>query len=1388
MTKLKRKLFYFAFCICLLALISIGFAEEKQAAILFDFNEAMPESGIIRNKGIAGSVGEVRRNKPSGSIAECFVDFNGHKGFRIGTTSHNCIVIENNENINKVLEGGFYVSFGYTMPKNITSLRPKEHVLTLIAKYDTKGSRSFSIHTDIFGGVVFAVSPDGESSVSISRKIVVPGERVMIEARFEPGKEISLWVDGKSVKKSIAFNSLFQSPTPITVGARLYNNNLINFGEGIIDSVAIMSLSKTENVNNVDDSPVLEPLKTDITVAADYKQAFIRDNGLRGEICLNGIWKWQPQNKVNENSPDEANWLYRKVPADRSTAFAIKNRDGENAGKYHGIKITGKERCWVGTEISIPPEWKDRLIYLEIDGLWGDKPLLVLDGKRMFTSPNLPYKFAVKYSDKPITLRIKADAVKQNVWLRSYPKRTSVRFSSVIPSCRKKELGVIVEGVAAKNETFFSRIVVSETEDFAETVKQSEWKKINLNNNEYGFMFKMPWSDPKLWTPDAPNLYFFKIEIKDDSDKLIDRSLPQRFGFREIWIDKGILKLNGVQVNLRGNNHTPFGSKHSYLEFTGRRENILWNLKKWKEEIHLNSFFVWSQSNQGLSDRSIVLDVADELGLLVIFMLPNGQKDYATNEHVKKYNNRLIRGEVRRYSHHPSLLAWEFSGGHYTWACAPALLDEQYFEPEKYWDKIRLNTEHLLKMKEQVKTLDPMRPILTHSGGHNKVTDAHTGMVYINPDAGLQERSNWPLAWWKNCANMKPLILTEISCPYWATFYHRRTPNSFPSKDSEPLFLEHGAQLFGDRVYMAEPEECVRDFFDKGKAIDVYWRAWDKSPSPAVWDFKTEYLKYAYGAWRAYGVGFFLHTEIRPGYDNRGHPTKSPPLDNCQQPGVFVDNYQTANESVGTKLNKWGRQLQKYLDPFYSFIGGDPLFTAKDHAFYSGEKIVKRAVILNDHFYDMPVDVKWTFIEKSGAVIFEKELSGIVGAGERCLNKYMLSFIAPAVSKRTEYILYLEVKNKADTRTDSFAIEVFPLLKPEAKSEQLNLFDPVGESHSMLDAAGYTLSMIKDRIPEDGIMVIGRHVLENKENVSRLAELGFDEKLKNGLKVIVFEQACENILGLRAYENSPRRTFSTAETHPVLSGIQAEDLWFWRGESDLIKSWPKMPRKVPTYAGGWFPERFWKWGNDGNVATYVIQKPMAGAFRALINSGFDLMDAVLLESCIGRGRILFCQLDVTSRYGEDPTATKMVDNIIRYMAEVEMPDSTLTEINYEKGRDIFEGYRMRKPKGKLGWGLNDGDFYFRQKVTFPAYALGDNASIVKWENDKKNRVACSVSINDLQNNWQKYKLYKIQSALRMNQGGSSDVGVGVALHGDKYTLYPLNWHIGYVHPYTGWCW
>jgi hypothetical protein len=126
--------------------------------------------------------------------------------------------------------------------------------------------------------------------------------------------------------------------------------------------------------------------------------------------------------------------------------------------------------------------------------------------------------------------------------------------------------------------------------------------------------------------------------------------------------------------------------------------------------------------------------------------------------------------------------------------------------------------------------------------------------------------------------------------------------------------------------------------------------------------------------------------------------------------------------------------------------------------------------------------------------------------------------------------------------------------------------------------------------------------------------------------------------------------------HPVLAGLAEENLSNWRGESTtlpprLTYQKPPLFNSTPTVEWAGLPEtRVWRNGNRGNVASALIEKPAYGDFLPILDGGYSLQYASLLEHRDGRGLVLFCQTDVTGRTESDPAAGALVRNILRYVS------------------------------------------------------------------------------------------------------------------------------------------
>ncbi|MDH7569747.1 MAG: hypothetical protein QHJ73_09190, partial [Armatimonadota bacterium] len=246
------------------------------------------------------------------------------------------------------------------------------------------------------------------------------------------------------------------------------------------------------------------------------------------------------------------------------------------------------------------------------------------------------------------------------------------------------------------------------------------------------------------------------------------------------------------------------------------------------------------------------------------------------------------------------------------------------------------------------------------------------------------------------------------------------------------------------------------------------------------------------------------------------------------------------------------------------------------------------------------------------------------------------------------------------------------------------------------------------------------------------------------------------------------------------------DFRYWRDSSDLIPPWPDPgPLPPDRYA---YPERFWKWGNTNAVATYVIEKPQTGACRALLDGGFDLMETPLLECAVGRGRILFCQVDVTSRWGTNPVATRLAENLLSYLAAAPEPRPDAPAPLLPGAKEVLWDTRTADrgvpPEGPMGWGISRADLFFRETLVLPApKSAPEGGYIATLEGG---RVACGLNPEALPDARLRVKARRILAALRINTGGSDQDGPALSNHGNDDVLYPVKWPDW--DPYRNWRW
>lgn len=164
----------------------------------------------------------------------------------------------------------------------------------------------------------------------------------------------------------------------------------------------------------------------------------------------------------------------------------------------------------------------------------------------------------------------------------------------------------------------------------------------NTDKTEINITFK----NPKLWSPETPNLYLLKIFTNDTKSKLL---FVNHFGIRQIEINGTSLYLNKKRIFLKGislhEEYMPYGRTIPYEK---RKEDVK-NIKS----LGFNAIRTAHYSH----DEDF-LDIADKIGILILEEIPVFQHcDFQSSQTYYTAAN-MLEELIKRDINHPSVIWW----------------------------------------------------------------------------------------------------------------------------------------------------------------------------------------------------------------------------------------------------------------------------------------------------------------------------------------------------------------------------------------------------------------------------------------------------------------------------------------------------------------------------------------------------------------------------------------------------------------------------------------------------------------------------------------------------------------------------------------------------------
>ncbi|MFA4870584.1 MAG: glycoside hydrolase family 2 TIM barrel-domain containing protein [Pedobacter sp.] len=183
-------------------------------------------------------------------------------------------------------------------------------------------------------------------------------------------------------------------------------------------------------------------------------------------------------------------------------------------------------------------------------------------------------------------------------------------------------------------------------------VKDPQGKIIATWGNEIKAFFgdkdlwEMSFKNPKLWSPESPNLYTVQTSITAKGDTHIHQ---EKIGFRNFeFVKKGPFKLNGKRLLLRGTHrHEDHAGVAAAMTEDMIREELLMMKDMGVNFIRLGHY----------QQSRIVLDLCDSLGILVWEEIPWCRGGLG-GEVYKEQARRMLTNMIEQHYNHASIIIW----------------------------------------------------------------------------------------------------------------------------------------------------------------------------------------------------------------------------------------------------------------------------------------------------------------------------------------------------------------------------------------------------------------------------------------------------------------------------------------------------------------------------------------------------------------------------------------------------------------------------------------------------------------------------------------------------------------------------------------------------------
>lgn len=1091
------------------------------------------------------------------------------------------------------------------------------------------------------------------------------GERNFTLSLDFNGKTIAAWVNGKKISEFPDDGRLKSGYAGVRCG--FWTNaelKAFSYSAAIPQASAqtALPMKPASNVGRLD----LAKLRN-----WDLSKAFRKVNGTRMIVSLNQFWAFQPV--ADADAPfrkEPSEWGYFAVPgywAKGAVGNYMRIPSGEAVTEWRGIPFsTGGVGAWYRRTFRVPEEWRSRNVELVLEDVCGTAEIYL--GTKKIAEKNDPFcgRICVNLSGelKPGTeneLLIRS---------RSPRKRRSAGLGNIYlqiaPSFRFGDAAISTMVAEKRMDVTFRNAAVPEKSTLTAVVRDRSGKEIFRKQSAFSQKLSYAWMPPVLWTPDTPELYFLELTLRDHGGKMLDQT-TYRFGFREFTVDNGRFFLNGKPVTLKA-------------ETAVRSKGAWWGLDFYNDPAMMKPLFAsYKKLNLNCtylppSPSDDLLALADEMGIMVLvkgWSPSHSELDNDTENAMKRLEHAIQTMKNNPvYGRHPSQIGFLIDVWYgYNAGCTnPNYIGQPAQDPNRKSGIPALRGERLNRMAALYKNYFPELECFT--GGSGAVGNIYGTHIYHTWGAPSTELRAIFEDW--NRKREFPIFVGETFLPYIGSFFDLENFHG----GGTPYVTENSARILGRDAYNYRTTVNARPFHERSSR-GWFWNTTEAKnggkygfsvdPATAV---TAKYIDEIMPGWRFHNLtGYGCFDYVEAAFAMQWLSPETLPIsrdysDLSFKPEAF-DNFNARRPVTDPRAGDYDLRPTLISAPFARAMAdvsaaifdkaADPLL--QNHSGYAGEILEKSVMLFNDSPNKVCFQLDVSLSDSQNRTVLVEKRSVEAAPFEH--KRFPVRISLPQTGSRAEWVLNATLSGPKTIRMQ-FPIQVFARQANPQTASPVYLWDPEGI------LAGKLSKRLKfqpwdpaTRLPERGILIVGRGALAQIAGMP-----DWNAAVANGLNILFMEQHPASSPELM--KTRTRRTFINAPAHPVFDGLADADFEFWKDAHSVA------PAKTKDGAGiNWSD-----WGNRNMVASYAFRRPQHGNVLSLVVSGFDLFQTPLLECRLENGSWIASQMEITERLGVDPVATRLFDNLVRYLDRPTRRSRVLF-FGGTKGKQFLEKFKVR---------------------------------------------------------------------------------------------------------------